>query len=81
MILHESERLDFSRPPTSRGIPKRVWFVLYFGLVAIFIMGYLSVIMSGYGHMWPQEKTTLTTMTPNCSSSNSQECQKNIKTK
>lgn len=72
MILHESERLDFSRVPSSKGIPKRVYFVLVVGMLGIFMMGYLSVILSGYGHMWPWERTVRTSAS--CTSSNSQTC-------
>lgn len=72
MILHESERLDFTRVPSSRGIPKRVYLVLVIGLLGIFTMGYLSVIMAGFGHMWPANSTMRAAMT--CSSSNSQTC-------
>lgn len=72
MILGESERLDFTRVPSSRGIPKRVYFVLAVGMLGIFIMGYLSVILSGYGHMWPWERAVRTSAS--CTSANAQTC-------
>ena len=57
MITQEHERLDFSKVPQSRGITNLALIIMITGVIGIFIMGYLSVIMSGYGHMWPAEKT------------------------
>jgi hypothetical protein len=74
MILHESERLDFSRVPESTGIPKRVYWILVVGLIGIFMMGYLSATMAGFGHMWPANATMRSA--PTCSSDNSQKCMK-----
>ena len=53
----EHERLDFSTVPQSKGIGKTALVIVFTGLLGIFIMGFLSVIMSGYGHMWPAPKT------------------------
>ncbi len=74
MILHESERLDFTRIPSSKGIPKRVYLILVVGLLGIFTMGYLSVTMSGFGHMWPANATVRAS--DKCASDSSQTCMK-----
>lgn len=57
MIVHDSEYLDFSRVPESKGISKGTLVVLGIGLMVICIMGFLSVIFAGFGHIWPSEKT------------------------
>ena len=57
MIATDHDRLDFSKIPKSKGIGKDALIVLVIGLVGIFAMGFLSVIFSGYGHMWPAQKT------------------------
>lgn len=57
MIVQDSEYLDFSRVPESKGIGKSTYVVLAVGLVGIFLMGYLSVIFAGFGHLWPSQKT------------------------
>lgn len=57
MIASEHERLDFSSVPQSKGIGKTALVIVIVGLLGIFAMGFLSVIMSGYGHMWPSQKT------------------------
>lgn len=57
MIVHESEYLDFSKVPQSRGIGKEAFVALALGLVGIFAMGFLSCILSGFGHLWPAQKT------------------------
>jgi hypothetical protein len=57
MIASEHERLDFSKVPQSKGIGTSAFIVLLIGLLGIFIMGFLSCILSGYGHMWPSQKT------------------------
>ena len=79
MILHESERLDFSKVPQSQGVPKRVYWILVVGVLGIFMMGYLSVILSGYGHMWPYTNTMRTGA--DCDSNNSQTCSTVLKKK
>ncbi len=56
MILHESERLDFSKVPQSQGVPKRAYVVLVVGLLMIFFMGGYSAFSSGWQHNWPWEK-------------------------
>lgn len=57
MIVNDSEYLDFSKVPQSRGIGKEAFWVLAIGLLGIFAMGFLSVIFAGYGHLWPAQKT------------------------
>jgi hypothetical protein len=57
MIVNESEYLDFSKVPQSRGIGKEAFVVLAIGLLGIFAMGFLSCIFAGFGHLWPAQKT------------------------
>lgn len=57
MITHEHERLDFTTIPQSKGIRTPAFIVLAVGLFGIFFMGWLSYWSSGYGHMWPAQKT------------------------
>lgn len=80
MIVDEHEYLDFSRVPESQGIPGVVRVVVAIGVLGVFIMGGLSVGMSGFGHcsnpagasacsgtasvMWPSEKTMRMPLAP-----------------
>ncbi len=57
MIVHDSEYVDFSKVPQSRGIGKEAFIALVIGLLGIFTMGFLSCILSGFGHLWPSQKT------------------------
>ena len=57
MIVHDSEYVDFSKVPVSRGIGKEAFVALALGLFGIFAMGFLSCILSGFGHLWPAQKT------------------------
>ncbi len=57
MIVHDSEYVDFSKVPQSRGIGKEAFIALATGVVGIFIMGFLSCFLSGFGHLWPSQKT------------------------
>jgi hypothetical protein len=57
MIVSDSEYIDFSTVPKSRGIGKEAFVALAVGLIGIFVMGYLSVIFASYGHLWPSQKT------------------------
>ena len=57
MIVHDKEYLDFSKVPVSRGIGKEAFVALALGLVGIFAMGFLSCFLSGFGHLWPSQKT------------------------
>ncbi len=74
MIVQDSEYLDFSRVPESKGVGKNIYFVLAIGLIGIFAMGFLSVIFAGFGHVWPSEKTQRIDLgsMPTISSSNNQ---------
>ncbi len=70
MISHESERLDFTTIPESKGIRKPAFIVLAIGLIGIFCVGGLSIKFAGYGHCWPSTtsmRMSLTT-TPPCPS-------------
>jgi hypothetical protein len=57
MITDQHERLDFSTVPQSKGITKPAYVVLVIGLIGIFAVGGMSVMLSGYGHMWPSTHT------------------------
>ena len=39
--------------PVSRGIPHIVRWAFAVGIVAIFAIGYITIIQAGYGHQWP----------------------------
>ncbi len=57
MIIRDDEYLDFSKVPESRGIPAGLYRIAFLGLIVIFAIGGAVVLMSGYGHHWPSEKT------------------------
>lgn len=57
MIVHDSEYLDFTHVPESKGIRKPTYYVLAIGLFGIFMMGFLSIFFAGFGHIWPSQKT------------------------
>lgn len=57
MIVKDSEYLDFSKVPQSKGVPNGIYILAVIGLVGIFIMGALSAFMSSSGHTWPSEKS------------------------
>lgn len=57
MIIRDDEYLDFSKVPESRGIPSSLYRIVFLGLIVIFAIGAAVVLMSGYGHHWPSEKT------------------------
>lgn len=42
--------------PTSRGIPRVVIIAATIGILAIFAVGAYTIVMSGYGHMWPWQQ-------------------------
>ncbi|MBV8639578.1 MAG: hypothetical protein JO322_15980 [Candidatus Eremiobacteraeota bacterium] len=73
MIVPDSEYVDFSKVPQSRGIGKEAFVALAVGLIGIFAMGFLSCFLSGYGHLWPAQKTLRTDLgsMPSISSSQS----------
>lgn len=72
MIVHDKEYLDFSKVPVSRGIGKEAFVALALGLVGIFAMGFLSCFLSGFGHLWPSEKTLRADLGPMPTISSSQ---------
>lgn len=39
--------------PVSRGVPQSVRIAFVIGVIAIFVMGYITIIQAGYGHKWP----------------------------
>lgn len=39
--------------PTSRGIPRAVVIAACIGILAIFAVGGYTIVMSGYGHLFP----------------------------
>jgi hypothetical protein len=53
MIVPDSEYLDFSQIPESKGIPKSIIYSGIIGLVMIFAIGASVVLLSGVGHHWP----------------------------
>jgi hypothetical protein len=55
MIVSDDEYLDFSQVPESRGIPPVIRYAAIVGLVMIFAIGAASVLLSGYGHVWPAD--------------------------
>jgi hypothetical protein len=55
MIVSDSEYLDFSEVPQSRGIPPVIRYAVIVGLVMIFAIGGATVLLSGYGHVWPSD--------------------------
>ena len=62
MIVHEKERLDFSKIPESQGIHPAGYWALVIGLIGIFAVGGDTVFWAGYGHMWAKDGTSRTTM-------------------
>jgi hypothetical protein len=42
--------------PTSRGIPKAVQIAAMIGILAIFGVGFYTIWMSGYGHVFPYQQ-------------------------
>ena len=55
MIVSDSEYLDFSEVPQSRGIPPVIRYAVIVGLIMIFAIGGATVLLSGYGHVWPSD--------------------------
>ena len=43
--------------PISKGVPMAVRIAFSIGILAIFAMGYITIIQSAYGHDWPASKT------------------------
>jgi hypothetical protein len=53
MIVPDSEYLDFSEVPQSKGIPKSIVYSGIIGLIMIFAIGASVVLLAGTGHHWP----------------------------
>jgi hypothetical protein len=53
MIVPDSEYLDFSQVPQSKGIPPTIVWSGIIGLIAIFVIGGSVVLNAGSGHKWP----------------------------
>ncbi|HEY1682573.1 MAG TPA: hypothetical protein VGF98_13095 [Candidatus Tumulicola sp.] len=53
MIVPDSEYLDFSQVPQTKGIPKSILYSAIVGLAMIFGIGASVVLLSGNGHHWP----------------------------
>ena len=56
--------LDHRGVPVSKGIPHAVRWAAAVGMVAIFAMGFLTVIQASYGHDWPAAKTLRVDLNP-----------------
>jgi hypothetical protein len=57
MIVKDSEYIDFSKVPQTKGLSKSALVIIVTGLIMIFVMGGLSIGFSGWGHIWPSEKS------------------------
>ena len=57
MIVPDKDYIYFSAVPQSQGMSKAGYVFIVLGIIGIFIMGGLSVKSSGYGHIWPSERT------------------------
>jgi hypothetical protein len=53
MIVPDSEYLDFSQVPQSKGIPRTIVYSGIIGLIMIFAIGASVVLLAGNGHKWP----------------------------
>jgi hypothetical protein len=53
MIVPDSEYLDFSQVPQSKGVPKSIIYSVAIGLIMIFAIGASVVLLAGTGHHWP----------------------------
>jgi hypothetical protein len=53
MIVPDSEYLDFSQVPQTKGIPKSILYSAIVGLAMIFGIGASVVLLAGNGHHWP----------------------------
>jgi hypothetical protein len=48
---------DHRGVPVSKGIPHAVRWAAAVGMIAIFAMGFLTIIQASYGHVWPEGKS------------------------
>ncbi|MDE2482909.1 MAG: hypothetical protein KGN02_12060 [bacterium] len=53
MIVSDSEYLDFSQVPQSKGLNTFTIGLIIVGLIMIFVVGGLVIGFAGFGHMWP----------------------------
>jgi hypothetical protein len=60
VIVDNSEYLDFSKVPESRGIPKFLYVIVAIGVIGIFAVGADVVFNASYGHHWPSNTTERT---------------------
>jgi hypothetical protein len=58
-MIEQQGYIDFSHVPQSKGITPIVQWVLYVGIVGIFIIGGFSAFLADEGnrHMWPSDTT------------------------
>ena len=56
MIEHQ-DTIDFSTVPESKGISNTTLFIVFTGIVMIFIVGGLSIYFANSGHLWPSTHT------------------------
>ncbi|MGC1381388.1 MAG: hypothetical protein WA814_10260 [Candidatus Baltobacteraceae bacterium] len=64
MIVRDDEYLDFSKVPTSQGVPVGIYRVVIVGIVIIFAIGGAVVMTAGYGHHWPAATTMRASLNP-----------------
>jgi hypothetical protein len=64
MIVRDDEYLDFSQVPQSRGVPPVIRYAVMVGLVMIFAIGAASCLLSGYGHVWPEDHSMRVNLGP-----------------
>jgi hypothetical protein len=57
MIVPDSEYLDFSQVPQTKGVPKSIIYSVAIGLIMIFAIGGSVVLLAGTGHHWPAATT------------------------
>jgi hypothetical protein len=57
MIVPDSEYLDFSQIPQSKGVPKTIVYAVTIGIVMIFAFGASVILLAGNGHHWPAATT------------------------
>ena len=57
MIVPDSEYIDFSVVPQSKGVSHTTIVITLLGILGIFIIGGLVIGFASYGHVWPSEKS------------------------
>jgi hypothetical protein len=53
MIEQHQDSIDFSQVPVSQGMSNVTLFIVFTGVIVIFLVGGLAVGFAGYGHIWP----------------------------